>query len=140
MGKAEGLVKILINDEQSRVDFYLYRVSSAPGQGPLLEIPVHDSCARAFRNDFLMRFALIVLGAAAIIAIGSYSSFGMWASSIAAVIIATPFLWLEISKPAPVEFGLSRGGEYSVWFKNASYAREFARMNGAEVKETEYNP
>jgi len=137
--KAEDLVSILINDEESRVDFYFYKFPVSPASGPLLEIPVHDSCARAFRNHFLKRLALSVLGAAAIVAIGIFSSFSFWISIIAAVIMALLFLGPEISKPAPVEFGRSMDGKYALWFKDASYAREFARMNGVEMKETRYH-
>jgi hypothetical protein len=134
---SEMPVGIEVGDEVARVDYYLYGFGVSPSQGPLLTVPIHDSCAKAIRNDFLKRAALILLLAAAVIALGMYLHHGLL-GLIAAVIIATPLLYIQMMKPVPFEF-YKTPNSYVLIFSNREYAREFAFHNGVEAEECEYS-
>jgi hypothetical protein len=125
-----------VSDEQGRVDFYFYGTSFKPAEGILLTIPIHDSCARGVRNDFLKRLILIILAAAGITALGIYMHYGSLGLA-AAVIIATPLLYVQLMKPVPVEF-YHYQHTYVLLFTNSEYAREFAFHNGASVEKCGY--
>ncbi len=134
---SEMPVGIQVGDEEGRVDYYLYGFGVSPSQGPLLRIPIHDSCAKAIRNDFLKRLALILLLAAAVIALGMYLHHGIL-GLVAAALIATPLLSIQMMKPVPFEF-YKTPNSYVLIFSNREYAREFAWHNGVEVEECEYS-
>jgi hypothetical protein len=135
--RGERLTTIMMNDEHGRVDFYLHGLFDTPAQGSLLEIPAHDVCARGVRNDFLKRFFLIVSVAASIFIIGILNKCSTWLSAAIALVLATPFLYFQFTKPVPVEFN-HYDKKYVLMFKDRSYAEEFSHLNIAEVKECEY--
>lgn len=134
---SEMPVSMQVGDEEGRVDYYLYGFGVSPSQGPLLTVPIHDSCAKAIRNDFLKRLALILLLAASVIALGLYLHHGLL-GLIAAVIISTPLLYIQMMKPVPFEFYKTPNSCVFI-FANREYAREFAWHNGVEVVECEYS-
>lgn len=134
---SEMPVGIEVGDEEGRVDYYLYGFAVSPSQGPLLRIPIHESCAKAIRNDFLKKLALILLLATAVIGLGMYLHHGLL-GLIAAVLIATPLLYIQMTKPVPFEF-YKTPDSYVLIFANREYAREFAWHNGVEVEECEYS-
>lgn len=78
--------------------------------GPVLEVPVHDSCARVVRNGFL-RWLLVS------------------ALALGVMLAAIP-----LSRPAPLEFSLQRG-RVSLAFRDCQYAGLVAHLNGAQIKE-----
>jgi hypothetical protein len=132
--RGERLSTLTMSDEHGRVDFYLYKLPIAAAQGSHLEIPVHDTCAKGVRNDFLKRFALIALVAVSIAAAGVLNQYGAFYSLMAALVVATPFLYLQFTKPVPVEFN-HYAQKYVLMFKDRNYAEDFARLNGVEVRE-----
>ena len=70
--RGEDLVAMTIGDENSIVDFWCYKLPIKPSQGPSLNIPVHDTCAKNLRNRLLIHSALIIIIALSIIAVGVY--------------------------------------------------------------------
>ncbi len=98
-----------------------------------LEFPVHDACVREVRNGFLKHLALILL-AVGLIAVAGVMVKHVAVSVIVALLGATPFLYLEFTKPVPVEF-LHYRGRYVLIFRDHDYAEQVARLNGATVKE-----
>jgi hypothetical protein len=133
---SEMPVSMQVSDEQGRVDFYCYKFPVASAQGPQLTIPIHDSCARGVRNDFLKRLVLIILLAAGIAALGMCLHHGILGLT-AAVIVATPLLYVQLMKPVPMEF-YHYQHTYVLLFTNHEYAREFAWQNGASVEKCSY--
>ena len=134
---AEKPIMLLMTDEHGRVDFYFYKLLKSTAQGLKLEFPVHDACAREVRNAFLKHFALIILAAVLIVAGGivvQHLAIGI----VIALLAATPFLYLEFTKPVPVEF-LHYNGRYVLIFRDSEYAETVARLNVAKV-EQDSNP
>ena len=137
--RAEGerLANMIMSDEHGRVDLYFYGLSREPARGSLLEIPVHESCAKAARNDLLRRLVLIIFVAAAIVTLGVVNKYGVMICAVAAVLVITPLLYFQFTKPVPVEFN-RYGQKYVLMFKEREYAEHFARLNGAEVRECKH--
>lgn len=135
--KQERLTSMTMCDEHGRMDFSLYKLSNINAVGSLLEIPAHDTCLINLRNDLLKRFTLILLGVLSLAAIGFFSRYGTGYFIVAAIVLATPFLYLEFTTPVPVEF-YRHDRAYFMLFKDEDYAKAFARLNNARVKETQY--
>lgn len=132
--REERLMPMVMSDEHSRVEFYFYKLSRTRAQGSLLEFPVHDSCAISARNGLIKNLTLIIIMAASIAVFGILSKFSLWASALAAIVVATPFLYMQFTKPVPVEF-IHCDQKYVLMFKNRNYAEHVARLNNVEVKE-----
>jgi hypothetical protein len=132
MPGAERPVNITLTDDGSRVDFYFYKLPLRPAQGPKLEVPVHDSCAKGIRNTFLKQFALAVLASALILGAGIYSKH-MGVSLIAVLAVLVVFLYIQAMKRVPVEFH-RHGGKYVLMFGDRGYAEKVASLNGAQVR------
>jgi hypothetical protein len=133
MPGAERPVYITVTDEGSRVDFYLYKLPFRPAQGPQLEVPVHDSCAKGIRNTFLKQAGVIVLAAALIIgSVGIYGKAPGIAFTAAFAIFAGFFI-LQAWKKVPFEFNRDRTG-YILMFGERSYAEKVAALNGTKVR------
>jgi len=131
-GGEEPLVQLAIGDEVSQVDFYLYRLVKKPSEGMILNVPAHDTCLKRFRNAFFKLFGMMLLVFAGVYSAGILLKFSHLASFIAALLIAMPFLAVEISKPAPAEF-FHGNNTYAIQFSNPHVAEEFARLNNARV-------
>jgi hypothetical protein len=136
-GKAgiDPLTSIRMSDENGRVDFYLYGLIDEPAQGDVLPVPVHDACARSLRNRCLARLLAIVLGWAAAVSAGVMLDLDAWLVLALATIAATPFLYLEFTRPVPFEFWFS-GAKYRLAFSDRKFAQQVARLNDAEVIES----
>jgi len=132
MPGTERPVNILLTDEGSRVDFYLYKLPLRPAQGPRLEVPVHDSCAKRIRNTFLKQLALAVLVSALILGVGIYSKH-TGVSLIAVLAVLAAFFCIQTMKRVPLEFN-RHGGKYILMFGDRGYAEKMASLNGAQVR------
>jgi len=135
--KHESLTTMKMSDDNGRIDFYLYKIANRDAVGSLLEIPVHDMCVMSLRNDALKRFAGIFLAALSIVAVGVFSRYGTFGFIVAAIVIAVPFLYLEFMNPMPMEF-YHQNRTYVMLFRHEEYARDFARLNSATVRMTQY--
>jgi len=132
MPGTERPVNILLTDEGSRVDFYLYKLRLRPAQGPKLEVPAHDSCAKRIRNTFLKQLALAVLVSALILGVGIYSKH-MVVSLIAVLAVLAAFFCIQTMKRVPLEFN-RHGGKYILMFGDRGYAEKVASLNGAQLR------
>ncbi len=135
--KHEVLTTMRLSDDGGRIDFYLYKISDRDAVGTLMEIPVHDTCVKSLRNDALKRFAVVFMAALTIVAIGVFSTYNTFGFIVASIVAAVPFLYLEFMNPMPMEF-YHHGGTYVMLFKHEDYARDFARLNNARVRKTQY--
>lgn len=133
-GKSAGepLRTLPLSDEYSRVEFYFYRILEEPAQGALLDVRVHDRCARSVRNRFVKGLLSIVAVATAIAAAGILMGFDGLLAIVAALVAATPFLYRQLSSPVPIEFW-HYGGKYVLVFEDRRLADRVARLNEAEV-------
>ena len=132
MPGAERPVNMTLTDEGSRVDFYLYKLPLRPAQGPKLEVPAHDSCAKRIRNTFLKQLALAVLASALILGVGIYSKH-MGVSLIAVLAVLAALFCIQTMKRVPLEFN-RHGGKYILMFGDRGYAEKVASLNGAQVR------
>ena len=123
---------MIVTDEGSRVDFYFYELPLKPAQGPQLEVPVHDSCAKGIRNAFFRQAATVVLAALVVGAIGVYGRFPGIALTVAFAFFATFFVQQALRR-MPFEFQLARTG-YVLMFNDRAYAERVASLNGAQVR------
>jgi hypothetical protein len=135
--KQESLTTMRMSDDNGRVDFYLYKISNRDAVGSVLELPVHEKCVESLRNDFLKRFAVIFLVALSIAAIGVLGKYNIVGFIAASLIIVVLFLYLEFMNPMPMEF-YHHDRMYIMLFKHEDYARDFARVNNAKVRKTQY--
>jgi hypothetical protein len=135
-GKAglDPLDTIQMSDENGRVDFYLYGIAKEPAVGPLLPVPVHPACARTVRNAALTRLLAIAIAWAIIGTGATMLGLDAFLAFAAATIPAGPLLYLEFTRPVPLEFWFS-GGKYCLAFSNGKLAHRVARLNGAELSE-----
>ena len=99
----------------------------------LLPVPMHPSCARSVRNDFLKWLLFTMAIAAAVTGVGIVARCGAFWSLLAALVVATVLASVRFSQPVPMEFDHC-GGRYSLLFKERSYAERVARLNGAEAR------
>jgi hypothetical protein len=134
----EKLESIVMSDAEGcgRTNFFFYKIIKKPGQGKLLKIPVHDSCAKKIRGRFLKRLFLCFAIFAIIAAAGTITDFSVELSFIIALIISVPFLYFEIMKTLPVEFDYNSIKKlFIIVFNDKTYANIFAKQNNSKVKE-----
>jgi len=132
MPGTERPVSITLTDEWSRVEFFFYKLPLRPAQGPRLEVPVHDSCAKRIRNTFLKHAAVTMLVSLLILGIGIYSKH-VSVSHIGVLAVFAFFFYLESMKEIPLEFHRP-AGKYILMFSDRWYAEEVARLNAAQVR------
>ena len=135
--RGELLTTMRIGDEIPIADFAFYKVIKRPSQGGLLQIPIHDSCARGLRNRLLKRALLCVLALVALTTLCLYLRMNIWITIFAALLIFVPLISRQLSEPPPIEYSRIRQ-QYVLMFPAAQYAGEFARMHNAEVVEVDY--
>jgi len=138
---SEPLVALKMNDEQGRVDFYLYRLmrsnpDSLSGYS-FLDIPAHHKCIRKVQYTLLKRLFFILMVAAAVAGIGILIKIGLFFSLMAALVVMGPLLYFEFIKPVPAEFH-HYAHKYFFFFKDRNYAEEFARLNNGSLQEGDY--
>lgn len=131
----EPLETMQMSDDNGRVDFYLYGIANEPDQGSLLPVPVHAACARTLRNAALKRLAAVAAGWAIAGSGGILLGVDALFAFAAATIAATPFLYLEFTRPVPLEFWFA-DGKYCLAFSDRKLAGQVARLNDADVTES----
>lgn len=130
----EPLVTVRVGDEYAMVDLCFYRIGRDRSPGPVLEVPVHDSCARLVRKGFLRWLLLSVLAAAAILIGARLSRVDVFWACMAALVAGVTLAAVPLSRPAPLEFHVQRD-RVSLVFRDRRYARLVAHLNGAQVEE-----
>jgi hypothetical protein len=136
--RMEKLETITMSDNEGcgRTNFFFYKIINKPGQGKLLKIPVHDSCAKKIRNRFIKRLFLCVTIFVIIAAAGIITDFCEELFYVIAFIVSVPFLYFEIMKTPPVEFDYSITKKQFIFvFYEKTYADIFAKLNISKVKE-----
>jgi hypothetical protein len=135
-GKSQGekLKQIQITDDLGSVQFFFYGIGRDREEDFHVHVPIHDSCGKSVRNNYLKWIGLTLTIIAAIIALGIVSGWGSLISLLIGGIIAGPLLTVLLSKPVPVELNHG-GGKRHLKFSNKYYAQHVAKLNDSEVIE-----
>lgn len=130
----EKLKQIQITDDLGSVQFFFYGIGRDREEDVHVHVPIHDSCGKSVRNNYLKWIGLSLIIIAAIIALGVVSGWGTLISLIIGGIIAGPILTVLFSKPAPVELNHDDGKRH-LKFSNKHYAGKVAQINDGEIIE-----
>jgi len=134
-GESGGELKpVQISDDLGCVQFYFYGLGGDSKEDFHLHVPMHDSCGKGVRNEFLKRVFASLAVSAAMAAFGVFLGFDSFWSLLFGFIILVALFSIVISKPVPFE--LNKGvGKLYLKFNIKSYAEHVAQLNAGEVTE-----